>query len=687
MQKILISEIKVKNELEAIELAHRLKKSGEYDIFRGQKVCWPLNSTLSRIDTKERELAYERLNNFASWIHSNPELDELITNKDKILTVAQHYGIATSFIDFTSDPEVALFFATTNVTKISEEACIYCASKKALVRSFLDFKKVLDKVDMRLLELEVGNLWRLQSQKGLFLDVPLAGLPYWEDFFPFHKIIFPHTKKYKSKIPIEVIYPKRKSRLEIKLDQYFREEDVINGLDRAEKMGIKVTLTPWESDYFLFFDGQKPAIDSDWEKVENEKWASHSVEPYVEAVISEFSQIQINEEIKSFEEIQDAFSKSLSNLIYADLKIKSHAIKLKIEFLSGENNWTDEMTKALELFWDGSRQFPYSNEEICNGFGNLAAMLYSSTLNSKDYVSDIFGEVLSFDCLIKNAGHFRVPLPTGPLKKALKADLLSQIDSNLFPNIKSTLDLIDYVHDITVLFEFESFKTFLITYFIPCQIIANLDPTSYYSGQPKEHLLIVFSPFEITSIRSALDYLRSAEKYRFKKKVVAIHPSLNDQELIILMSDALKNINKGSRPITITISGFETDRRELYQIPEVAQFCKRLLDLGFVSIQEVATTFRTIPESYDPYALGAFEVWQIANNKMKKTMEYSEVGEHFETFYNELSKYNEQCDKLIAGLKIELDEKIIEDVKAKGMFGSDVVAHIAKTKNNTKKRK
>jgi hypothetical protein len=682
MQKILISETEVRNEIEALELAQRLRESGDYDIFRGQKICWPLNSTLSRLDTRERELAYDRLNNFAGWIHINRELDELIASKDKILTVAQHYGIASSFIDFTYDPEVALFFATNGVVKINENGCLYCALKKSLTTSFRNFKKVLDKVDMRILELEVGNLWRLQSQKGLFIDVPLSGLPYWEDFFPFHKIIFPHSKSYKSKIPIEVIYPKRKSRLELKLDQYFREEDVTNGLERAEKMGIQLTFTPWDSDYFIFSDGQKPAVDRRWESDENEKWASHNIESYDKTIITEFTQIELSEEIKNQQDTKIAFSKRLLTLIDGDLKIKNYALRFKIEFAKAKKKWTHEMTKALELFWDGSRQFPYTNEEICEGFGNLAAMLYSSTLNSKDYIADVFGEVLSFDCLIKNAGHFRVPLPIEPLKKALNSDLLNQIDKNLFPDIKNTIDLIDYVHDITILFEFDSFKSFFITHFIPCQIIANLDPTSYYSGQAKEHLLVVFSPLEIINIRSALAYIRSAEKYRHKKKVVAIHPSLSDQELIILMSDALNKINKGNRPITITISGFEGDLRELYEIPEVAQFCKRLLDLGFISIQELATTFRAIPESYDPCVLGAFEVWQIANSKMKKSIEYSEISKLFEVFYNELSKYNEQCDKLIESLNIKLDEKIIENVKAKGMFGPNILK--AKVKKNKK---
>jgi len=123
MQKILKTEVYVKNEKEALLLAEKYKKENKYDIFRGQKRCWDLVSSLSRIDDKKRELAYTRLNRFGTWVYNN-NINDLFEDKDKILSVAQHYGLPTSFIDFTYNPEVALFFATYGANSLKIDGCI-----------------------------------------------------------------------------------------------------------------------------------------------------------------------------------------------------------------------------------------------------------------------------------------------------------------------------------------------------------------------------------------------------------------------------------------------------------------------------------------------------------------------------------------------------------------------------------
>lgn len=70
----------------------------------------------------------------------------------------------------------------------------------------------------------------------------------------------------------------------------------------------------------------------------------------------------------------------------------------------------------------------------------------------------------------------------------------------------------------------------------------------------------------------------------------------------------------------LTISGYDEDHRELWQIPEALGFMKRLCDLGFISTLEVSTTCPDlIRKEYKIDKLpgfGALEVWMCATNRM-----------------------------------------------------------------------
>ena len=96
---------------EAVELAEELRASRMCDWFRGQTRNWPLQSSFVRRDNAGQEVARERLARFHGWLQGVPELDAIAANTDAVLAVAQHYGIPTNLVDFTTEPSVAAFFA------------------------------------------------------------------------------------------------------------------------------------------------------------------------------------------------------------------------------------------------------------------------------------------------------------------------------------------------------------------------------------------------------------------------------------------------------------------------------------------------------------------------------------------------------------------------------------------------
>lgn len=168
----------------AIALAEDLKAKGRYDCFRGQiNANWPVRSSLARVDAKAREEAAQRFARFNNWIRASRDVLPYIHDDDQILAIAQHYGLRTPLLDLTTEPKIAGFFAV-HGRKDERYGCIYMIERS-------DFSRVCEpfKEHLRIFDIEVANLWRLQAQRGLFLE---ARWPI-EQIYPFDRIVFPHS--------------------------------------------------------------------------------------------------------------------------------------------------------------------------------------------------------------------------------------------------------------------------------------------------------------------------------------------------------------------------------------------------------------------------------------------------------------------------------------------------------------
>lgn len=116
---------------EAIELAEEFRRQGTYDWFRGQVEPWPPHTSLMRLYEQRGPAQVEhvkaKLGRFKDFLRSHRELWEIAEDRNALFAVAQHYGIPTNYLDFTTEPAIAGFFACdTKQPKPGSDSCIYC---------------------------------------------------------------------------------------------------------------------------------------------------------------------------------------------------------------------------------------------------------------------------------------------------------------------------------------------------------------------------------------------------------------------------------------------------------------------------------------------------------------------------------------------------------------------------------
>jgi hypothetical protein len=107
---------------------------------------------------------------------------------------------------------------------------------------------------------------------------------------------------------------------------------------------------------------------------------------------------------------------------------------------------------------------------------------------------------------------------------------------------------------------------------------------------------------------------------------------------------------------TCVITGFDNDRRELGEIPEVRAFCRRLVGRGFIAWLDLSTSIEAYaPASvagewpaYHRLELGAFEVWAISEGHCQKPGTHALPVELLDQFRAALSTANQKADELLA---------------------------------------
>ncbi|MDD2449863.1 MAG: FRG domain-containing protein [Sulfurimonas sp.] len=258
---IAIYDVVVDNIDDALEVAMKFKENDEYDWFRGQSGLWPLISTFNRLSVDEQKTMLKKISLLQHWANETLNLQ----NEDKIIAIAQHYGIPTNFIDFSTDPKTAAFFASNtsdNNSEPNEYSCIICINTQ-VVSNIIEISKnttFKNRPHPELLSINVDNLWHLDAQKGKFLYLPMVG---FELSLPFKRIIFKRSKQNGSKFVGTDYIPERRSSLEQRFYGYIQMRILSDTTELLEEFVSQVTDMPLIKDegfdyYKDFVDGMSP---------------------------------------------------------------------------------------------------------------------------------------------------------------------------------------------------------------------------------------------------------------------------------------------------------------------------------------------------------------------------------------------------------------------------------------------
>ena len=113
-----------KNLADALILARNFKSTGKYNLFRGQGQNWRVIPTIGRLTENKFEEVTEKIKRLYYFFETTSSLEKFKSDIDRFYAIAQHYGIPTSYIDFTTSIDVAAYFATNSKSNKIGEDCV-----------------------------------------------------------------------------------------------------------------------------------------------------------------------------------------------------------------------------------------------------------------------------------------------------------------------------------------------------------------------------------------------------------------------------------------------------------------------------------------------------------------------------------------------------------------------------------
>lgn len=476
-----------KNLDSALKLVKYLKESGKYDLFRGQNHTFPLCPSIAR-KPDMAEINTELLERFASWVHKQGTLSSLHNNLDAIIAVAQHYGMPTPFLDFTTEPEVAAFFAsdTGSAPRGKQTACILCLNRAAFEESWKDmnarYHADCGHSLVRLVDIDVQNLWRLHAQSGLFIDMRVDADTF-EMFSGMLHIYFPLPDYHDPNLN-DKYYPKNKSHIELLLDQHFLIETYD---ERAKKLELFFGATIQAGDLErlgeekVFHHGQLPDVHPSWSEAELVSWRHEPNEVYNGNISSNIYAltVDITNDVKTaaafiHTQIMEVLEKEHARKrLSVSWIVKDQAGILLYESEADEGDEPRLLGEVVQLLFDGMRSKPYEDTEVASAIANYIVL---NCYQSWEGMQELWGNIIGIEL---DGGNVRARGFCGELAlvNALRSDLEELLTPGALVEFKDqgVEFALSRLIDPSRLFEFNSFRKMFAEEVIPTTALIRVE--------------------------------------------------------------------------------------------------------------------------------------------------------------------------------------------------------------------
>jgi hypothetical protein len=474
---------------EAVALADRFRREKRYDWFRGQRQQWPPYPSALRLkiagDRAALEVARKRILMFDEWARDVPELKDLVTagNVNHLFAVLQHYGVPTRYLDFTTNPDVAGFFASDGPpAEPGQQACIYCLNSEDLLDTWETVSELEARkgAQLELVRVDVTNLWRLQAQEGVFIYTNYN----WDVDYPLDRIVFPNSSM-PAPVPGERIYPSAKSPLEHLLDQYFSverarlvNEELSRIVEEQKRLGRdNVGLHRWEAlpggVHAPAFrnPGELKPLDS-WQGLEALGWHDYPEERFHE-VVRGTETLRIPGDAAEPSGVVEAATRQR---LAADPSLRMRAVEWVIEGAPATLDLA-QLLPMLRRAWNGMRRLPYSDSDIAACFGRITLLAGSGYRDVNDYrereqhISRLLGPVQRVEFGTKDAAGAQAWVTTEALADCVRRDVDSLLADDQAWRARDIHGLLQVVHNPRLALEFDRLAKLFAREAIPMQVL------------------------------------------------------------------------------------------------------------------------------------------------------------------------------------------------------------------------
>lgn len=471
---------------EAVEMATRFRSEGKYDWFRGQSHDWPLYPSASRRGNgpKEQKTITDEQLLLLSWLRQTSGLSELANDVDAVLSIAQHHGLPTSLLDFTTDPGIAGFFAASDGQENFETGFIYCLNTAELRRFDREMREY--SADYRVtgeiafIQVDVPNLWRMEAQHGALLFAPSN----FFDYYLIDKISFPHPSRLSFPTAKDV-YPERKSPLELELDHFFDilansrfHEEFRKVFPEAKIHNIELPPNRVEPEFFK--RGTLPKMPC-WNKASIELWRSIPTE---RLRCSPFCEIGLDIDLRSEAcELRSRVSFGISRALSLDSSLRKKAVNWVI---LPQRRLQARLRGEIDRVWNGMRFLPYEDATIADAIGLCFALHRKGFREATDEEAKVILSELLGDSMKVGLGDGYGTssygyISTADLLCAIRSDIHLRLLKRNQKYLSSATVLLQMCSSPDRLFMFAPFARLFGAQIVPTQIMGAESRGAFYS--------------------------------------------------------------------------------------------------------------------------------------------------------------------------------------------------------------